>query len=449
MKKILTILFTLWICSVCTICAFADAVLKGKTFDAYTDFSAGAPSTSAPEGYVYAGYRVEQINNLYSTVTNLFVLETETPMVLHYTQGNSGYTISIPGGTYYKNYITYDKNGERNKNETPTKQNATSFSVGTNMCFYPALKMINSATGEELDPNGDGVFTLHAFLDSNAVYHFSVSCDDPGYDYFNAKVHFYHINGSFSPPLSATYTDSGDYSKPVSYSSVATSETDFAYYDQYFNKFSRTNLQPFLSGVDGDGSQGFIYTQHDLTSGSSAPSSFDPELYEPYASRGAFGFDTLYGIGITSDVTYNIKSLSMYDGKSWYPTSDNFGLVAVVKQEGKADIVLYYKFSRSAVLVSQGKWIVAPINAPTIEEPEEPVSDLQQLAEYLKYLASVNTVNNTTIYNNYMSELNDMPWNDYIYGGLKLWMPELSNEFSNMRFFRFMSSHKATSFLYT
>lgn len=68
-----------------------------------------------------------------------------------------------------------------------------------------------------------------------------------------------------------------------------------------------------------------------------------------------------------------------------------------------------------------------------IQPPDDgSVSDLQSLAQYMSYLYQTTNNNNTTIYNNYMSEVSTLPWSSWVSGGvfsaLNDFLPTFSGE---------------------
>ncbi|MBQ8966266.1 hypothetical protein [Ruminococcus sp.] len=430
MKKICMLMIVLSVCfSVFVIPASAEgAVLKGSSFDNYTDFSQGPPSVSVPEGYVYAGYRVEQVNNLYSTVSNLYVQKTKEPMTLDYSSSNSGYVISIPNGVYYWNWITYDKNGVRSSNDTVTQKNSSNFAVSSNMAFYPAIPLVNSDTGHIIEPekvSHSGLFHLHSFVDDKGVINLSVSTEYPG----SCNVTYYACDISQWNEFITLNEVSKTLSQYVLGSLVTFDNLDdTSWYERYFQKYSEKVIKNFKSGYEigqdiGEGELESMwivpYSQDSKIlprgsfnrSDSSAVGSNDdyPSLPSPRA---------FVGSGVVSSSSSAEASLSVPTFMSYaadyggvYSSRDLviFAIVQVPDGDSIEYVILGDEFDLGAIYSNQfiKNGIVAPIIAPQLPDPDNygessggTINSLDDLARYLKYLFDNLTENVSIIANN-------------------------------------------------
>lgn len=109
---------------------------------------------------------------------------------------------------------------------------------------------------------------------------------------------------------------------------------------------------------------------------------------------------------------------------------DNIAVIAVARFPTKVEVARF-DFSRSQIMSSKHTPAVTHEPIDSIDNSTG-IDTLQDLADYLQYV--YNTTNNNTYitYNNAISDLQEIPWDNYIVGGLANFMPQLNGELRDL-----------------
>lgn len=448
MKKFLTILFTLWICSMCTICAFA---WKGANFNSDAVINTGQPPTAEIEDYTYVGYAVVNYGSgsldppssgRHTRIENLY-LQSSDPMTISFRYGTSGgLSITVPHGTYYRNYYiyrgTYD--GVYTDGSTPVSQNSRSYTVNSQSAFYPAVPMINADTGEIIQPDTAPVFELNCFPDSKGNINCSLVCVS-GEGSYNASIYITPTS-SYTDFSSGSYTtiDTVNGYTPLDEASDGFKEVFAENFEQlywYHTLPWSILLDPAVEDEDREDNVNFddvgLYPFKNSINSVRVGQMLRRSLSDTVPEQPLPSPRSLINAGSVSIAkplggVLNVPAFRGNASQGGVYAEDDCIIFAAVQVDGQ--YMLYaYQVDLSAITDQRYNWL--PSGTIQTDLPAGGVTDLQSLAEFLRDVNYNNNVNNTTIYNNYMS---DMEQNapQYILGGLRLWLPELSNEFSNL-----------------
>ena len=431
MKKILSffLVFVIFI-SIIPLTAFADvqedrvhllerdSVWTGTSFGAYpfnTDIPEWNDMSSVPSGYVLSAIICTVYYNGLSYRDNYMRIEFlySDPSVKYFTGSLSGssFSVSFSGRAHtIQHYSTnFDWSGGGSSAYSTSNRDFTSYQR-----LYSNLP-IKLNDGTELAPSTSPFFNMRSTVSSTGIGFFDVAYT--GSDDFSHDVVFYactysdwlswkssatsnHIPVTFGKLLS----DPDFYDKNFPYPYFATLlNPDLRYSPIYSSKSKNYSGMPSPVSVVGSGSCSRSHV---------AAASVDFKIWRDNASLG--------GVYASTDIVVFAKCM--------YKHTD-----LITGDIVTTPYFCYQRFDISSFIND----LYVPNAMVTEIEPIDPpddgsVSDLQSLAQYMSYLYQTTNNNNTTIYNNYMSEVSTLPWSSWVSGGvfsgLNDFLPTFSGE---------------------
>lgn len=442
MKKLYSLLIVLILTISCfCIAASADDVAHwtGSGFDPSWYLTPPMPSETVGSGHIYV-YDQSGRNTAYSVPDDAVLTGT-------FINGNDylGRPVTNLSITSDKTltYLTSSYNVDGNGNALWVPPHA--IGSGTAKTIYvPYYGALDSSVPITLD---DGTiigpqpspFHLAGYLDANLVYHFSVMSDDTIGSNDVYPVTTYLIDGSLSTP------NHSGVSYPV-YSPQQIPHPDITYvnfWEMNFPDFWDWYLQSYLYHGDnafkpwqaetGAWKRVNYYTSEVVESGTTTTSSFDITDYDPYIF---IGDDKLsHHHNPSSDFSIDVPALDNMQSLGGLYKTDVLAFIAVIDVGQGESYVLRYDFKRSDVMALRHtpNYIVAPItpiNPPSDSTGE--VTDLSSLADYIQYVYNITNNNTAQDFQNLVSDLQNIPWSDFITDGMLNFTPTLSSEFDTL-----------------
>lgn len=393
-----------------------DPVWSGTSFSAYPfnfDIPAWNDSKNIPSGYVLSAIICTVYYDGLSYQDNYMRIEFLycDSSVKYFTGSLSGSSFTVSFGRAYT--IQHDSKYFDWSGAGGSAYRLTGVDFTSYQCLYSNLP-IKLNDGTELAPSNSPFFNMRSTVSSTGIGFFDVAYT--GSADYSHDVIFYAC--TYSDWISWKGSATSNYT-PVTFGKLL-SDPDF--YDKNWFPYFSTLLNPDLryspisssksKNLSGMPSPVCVVGSGVCSRSHVAAASVDFKLWRDNASLG--------GVYSSTDIVVFAKCM--------YKHTD-----LVTGNVVTTPYFCYQRFDISSFIND----LYVPNAMVTDIEPIQPpddgsVSDLQSLAQYMRYLYQTTNNNNTTIYNNYMSEVSSLPWSGWVssgvVSGLNDFLPTFSGE---------------------